>query len=122
MIEVYHTIALNTWVSNYEDYAPSYIYVLQTPIVYKLFKEYTHSNPNIIVYQVQPHDVMTAKEIRAYRTLSARLIKLEEQGNLIGNLIARGVGFKEEEDFVIHEHSKFRSSSKYQGKKETSWG
>ena len=43
---------------------------------------------------------MTAQEIRAFRSLSTRLIKIEERGNLIGNLMARGVGFKEEEDFL----------------------
>ena len=61
---------------------------------------------------------MSAKELRAYRTLSSRLVKIQERGSLIGNLLARGVGFKEEEDFLRHEQAKFRTSCKYGKKKE----
>ena len=51
---------------------------------------------------------MSAREIRAYRNLAAKLTNIEERGRLIGNLIARGVGFKEEEEFFKHERSKFQ--------------
>ena len=61
---------------------------------------------------------MAAKDIRAYRTLSAKLVRLEERGKIIGNLIALGIGFKEEEEFVRHEASKFRTSKNFGKKKE----
>ena len=40
---------------------------------------------------------MTAREIRVFRNLSSKLIKIEERGRLLGILIERGVGLKEEE-------------------------
>ena len=54
---------------------------------------------------------MSAREIRVYRNLSAKLTKIEERGRLIGNLIARGLGFREEEEFIKHEISKFHNKT-----------
>ena len=53
---------------------------------------------------------MSAREIRAYRNVSTKLTKIEERGRLIGILMARGVGFKEEEEFIEHEETKFHSN------------
>ena len=61
---------------------------------------------------------MSAQEIRANRNLSSRLVRTEERSKLLGNLIARGVGLKEEEEFLRHEHSKFRCNREYRKKKE----
>ena len=61
---------------------------------------------------------MVAREIRAFRTLSSRLVKAEERSILIGNLIAQGVGFKEEEDFIIHEESKLKGTQKFKKRRE----
>ena len=52
--------------------------------------------------------MMSAREIRAYRSLSTKLIKIQERGRMIGNLIARGVGFREEEEFMWHESGKYK--------------
>ena len=60
---------------------------------------------------------MSAREIRAYRNLSAKLTKIEERGRLIGNLMARGVGFREEEEFIKHEISKFHNKTTQMTKK-----
>ena len=51
---------------------------------------------------------MTAREIRAFRKLSSKLVKIEERGRLLGILIARGVGLREEEDFIRHEEGKLK--------------
>ena len=51
---------------------------------------------------------MTSREIRVFRNLSSKLIKIEERGRLLGILIARGVGLKEEEEFVRHEEGKLK--------------
>ena len=46
---------------------------------------------------------MSKKEVRAYRNLSASLVKIQERGKLINTLIAKNVGFREEEEFVRSE-------------------
>ena len=61
---------------------------------------------------------MSAQEIREFRNLSTKLVRAEERGKLLGNLIALRVGFKEEEEFLKHEHSKFKCKIKYKKSKE----
>ena len=61
---------------------------------------------------------MVAKDIRAFRTLSKNLVKIEERSILLGNLIARGVGLREEEEFLLLEQSKFKSNQQFRKKKE----
>ena len=61
-----------------------------------------------ILFQIQSLKKMTAREIRVFRNLSSKLIRIEERGRLLGILIARGVGLKEEEEFVRHEEGKLK--------------
>ena len=61
-----------------------------------------------ILFQIQSLKKMTSREIRVFRNLSSKLIKIEERGRLLGILIARGVGLKEEEEFVRHEEGKLK--------------
>ena len=51
---------------------------------------------------------MTAMEIRAYRNLNTKLVRIEELDKLMVNLIEHGIGFKEEEDFLRKEEMKLR--------------
>ena len=50
---------------------------------------------------------MSAQDVRAFRNLSAKLVKVEERGNLLGTLISSNLGVREVEEFVIHEESKY---------------
>ena len=61
---------------------------------------------------------MSAQEIREFRNLSTKLVRAEERGKLLGNLIALRVGFKEEEESLKHEQSKFKCKIKYKKSKE----
>ena len=51
---------------------------------------------------------MSAQEVRAWRNLAKQLVMIEERSKLLGMLIARGIGLREEEEFMIHEKEKFR--------------
>ena len=51
---------------------------------------------------------MSAQEIRAYRTTSTRLVRIEERDKLLGNLVQAGIGLKEVEEFV--EETKLRGT------------
>ena len=53
---------------------------------------------------------MSAQEIRAYRSMNSKLVKVEELDKLMGNLIERGIGFKEEEEFIIRENLKLKGA------------
>ena len=61
---------------------------------------------------------MVAKDIRVFRSLSKKLVKIEERSSLLGNLIVQGVGLKEEEEFLVHEQAKFKSDHKFKRKKD----
>ena len=61
---------------------------------------------------------MTAYDIRAYRTVSARLVRAEERCILLKDLMKQGVCLREEEDFLQHVRSKFRSKRGIMRKKE----
>ena len=51
---------------------------------------------------------MSAQEVRAWRNLAKQLFMVEERSKLLGMLIAKGIGLREEEEFMIHEKEKFR--------------
>ena len=51
---------------------------------------------------------MSALEIRTLRNLSAKLVKVEERGKLLGELKRSGIGLREIEEFVGHEMGKMR--------------
>ena len=61
---------------------------------------------------------MTDSDRRAYRTISKRLVRVEERGVLLRNLLARGIGLKDEEDFISRVGKKFKSGRKFGKKKE----
>ena len=51
---------------------------------------------------------MSARDIRVYRSLSSKLVKIEERGRLLG----MGVRFKEEEEFLRHNTKKLKIQKK----------
>ena len=61
---------------------------------------------------------MTASDIRAYRTISRRLIRVEERGIMLKNVLAKGIGLREEEEFISRMGSKFKSRKKFGKRKE----
>ena len=63
--------------------------------------------------------MMSDRKIREYRKLSTKQVKIQERGRLIESLIAQELGFKEEEEFIRHEKSKFQTrNSKMKKQKE----
>ena len=55
---------------------------------------------------------MSALEIRSLRNTTTRMIKSEERGKLLRELIKSGVGLREIEEFVGNEESKLRTKNK----------
>ena len=55
--------------------------------------------------------MMSAQDRREYRNLSKSLVQAEERQTLIEILVARGVGFKEEEEYYRHEASKLKGGT-----------
>ena len=51
---------------------------------------------------------MTALEIRAYRNLNSRLVRIEELDRLMVNLSEHSIGFRDEEEFLRKEENKLR--------------
>ena len=51
---------------------------------------------------------MTAEEIRAYRNMNAKLVKVEELDRLMVNLTECEVGFRDEEEFMRKEEMKLK--------------
>ena len=60
---------------------------------------------------------MSALEIRELRNTAAKMIKSEERGKLLRELIKSGIGVREIEEFVMNEESKLRTKSKSNIKK-----
>ena len=58
---------------------------------------------------------MSALEIRAFRNLAYKLVKIQERGKLMGNLISAGIGLREVEEFVRHELNKLKGSYHKEG-------
>ena len=63
-----------------------------------------------LIFLLFKSTAMAASEIRAYRSLSTQLVKTEELDKLLGNLIERGVGLREEEDFMRKEEGKLKGN------------
>ena len=53
---------------------------------------------------------MSAQDVRAFRNLSAKLVKVEERSNLLGTLISSNIGVREVEEFVRNEENKLKGS------------
>ena len=79
--------------------------------------EYTSDHPpppKCIIYtqysvQVSPRSLtMAAQEVREYRTLSKKLVEIEEKGKMLEKLQKRRVNLNEEELFVQNLQSKFK--------------
>ena len=51
---------------------------------------------------------MTAKEARLYQRLARRLVECEERTKLLKRMVREGIGFNEEEQFILHEMSKLK--------------
>ena len=51
---------------------------------------------------------MTALDERTFRNFSTKTTMIEERGRLISSLVDKDLGFREEEEFVLREGSKFR--------------
>ena len=66
---------------------------------------------------------MTAQEVRKFRNLTSKLIKIEERSKLFRKLQSKGIGLKEEEEFVRREQAKLKGEVHTTGKKkkETVW-
>ena len=54
---------------------------------------------------------MSAQDRREYRNLSKLLVQTEERQTLLEILVARGVGFKEEEEYFWHEANKLKGGT-----------
>ena len=61
---------------------------------------------------------MAASEQEAFRRISRKLVEAEERGTLMSSLIERGLGFKEEEDFMIVAEAKLKGGRAHRKKKE----
>ena len=59
---------------------------------------------------------MTAQEARVYKKIASKLIVAEERSKLLMGLIAKKIGFKEEEDFIQHELIKLKGKNQNFGK------
>ena len=59
---------------------------------------------------------MTAQEARVYKKIPSKLIVAEERTKLLMGLIAKKIGFKEEEDFIQHELIKLKGKNQNFGK------
>ena len=51
-------------------------------------------------------------ESRLYKKLASRLVECEERTRMLRKMIVKGVGFKEEEEFIFHEMSKLKGQNK----------
>ena len=61
---------------------------------------------------------MADSDIRAYRTISKRLVRVEERGIMLKNLQANGIGLRDEEEFILRISNKFKSRKRFGKKKE----
>ena len=59
---------------------------------------------------------MTAQEQRKYKNLTEKLIRIEERSKLLKNLIRKGVGLKDEEEFMKYEEGKFKGKQNFKKK------
>ena len=57
---------------------------------------------------LKPQSEETALDIKTLRKLSIQLVEAEERGRHIRNLLANGVGFREEEEFLRKERTNVR--------------
>ena len=58
-------------------------------------------------------EIKTAKEEKAFRRLSRGLMEAEERSQMIRSLLAKEVGFREEEEFIRREESKLKGGGDY---------
>ena len=56
---------------------------------------------------------MTALDIRTLKKVTIRLAETEEMSKVLRSLVAKRIGFKEEEDFLAKEKSKLKGSKSF---------
>ena len=54
---------------------------------------------------------MSAKEVRTFRNLASKLVRAEETGKLLGNLMSANLGVREVEEFVRKEDHKLKGAT-----------
>ena len=68
-----------------------------------------------IVYLSQSK--MTALDIRTLKKVTIRLAETEEMSKVLRSLVAKRIGFKEEEDFLAKEKSKLKGGRSFDDKR-----
>ena len=68
-------------------------------------------------FQSQPQEA--AQDKKTLRKLTYQLIEAEERGHLIRDLLANGVGFREEEEFLRKERAKLKGGKTFDDRKLT---
>ena len=53
---------------------------------------------------------MSAKEVRTFRNLASKLVRAEETGKLLGNLMSANLGVREVEEFMIKEDQNLKGA------------
>ena len=71
----------------------------------------TKTQNRVLVRKSLSSTAVAAMESRLYRRLASRLVECEERTRLLRRMIVKGVGFKEEEDFIVHEMSKLKGQN-----------
>ena len=66
-----------------------------------------------------PQPQEAAKDMKTLRKISYQLVESEERGHLIRKLLAKGVGFREEEEFLKKERGKTKGGRQFDDKKMT---
>ena len=54
---------------------------------------------------------MSAKEVRTFRNLASKLVRAEETGKLLGNLMSANLGVREIEEFIVKEDHKLKGAN-----------
>ena len=60
---------------------------------------------------------MTALDIRTLKKVTIRLAETEEMSKVLRSLVAKRIGFKEEEDFLAKEKSKLKGGKSFDDKR-----
>ena len=69
-----------------------------------------------LMFQSQPE--MVASEMRKFRNVATKLVESEERDRMLKSLLSKGIGLREEEEFMKNEESKLRGGKAITKKKE----
>ena len=61
---------------------------------------------------------MVASEMRKFRNVATKLVESEERDRMLKSLLSKGIGLREEEEFMKNEESKLRGGKTITMKKE----